>query len=247
MSRLKTVPSSILAVMAASFCNYPRVLKSVWLLTFMIAILHLVLPFLMRAIHNLQLVWCSAILMMLLTWFFYAAILYKAQASLEERPLSTKNALLNIIKRLLPIMAGNIIFLAIIGIAIILNIFYLRVANLSTLWAWPIIVPIVIDIILVICIYLAVPLIVVKNMGVLSAFKESTRLVAGNWLRTLIVLLPAIILIIVFALLNYGLNKYYTSDFFFVVDFIYQLLIYPLMVSTTLVVMHDLQLRQSRR
>ncbi len=146
MSRLKTLPSSISEVIAASFCNYPRVLKSVWLLAFIVAILHTAFTFLMRAINNPQVIWCLVILSILVNWFFYATILYKAQASLEEKPLAIKHALLNIIKRFFPIMAGNIIFLAIIAIIIMLNIFYLRVANSPTLWAWPVIVPMVIDI-----------------------------------------------------------------------------------------------------
>ncbi len=246
MSKLAAAPSSIVKTMGACFRHYPIIFKNIWLFALISAVLHLGGPFLIRKSPNVFIAWCLLGLLALLTWFLYTAILHRAQAALNEKPLSLTNALNMAIKQFMHVVLGNLIFLGIAAVIILLNIFYVQVVGMSNLLTWSNLVPAIVDIAIFLYIYFALPLIILDRTGVLLAFEDSLHLVAGNWWRTFIILLPIVILMVLFALVNYGFNSYYTSHYFFIIDFIYQLLFYPLIISVTLTMLNELKLRKRK-
>ncbi len=174
--------------------------------------------------------------------FFYAWILYRADSVLMGRPETTKDALEVAKKRFLNLIGllGLYILLAIVLLLFGFGMQMLgKVLHIEFLFAF-------ITVCLVVFIFtllaFTMPAIILDQIPVLKSFEYSTRLVWRHWWRTFGVILIYLIPVV---LLSLGVLLLPTRNILIMTayEFIYHIITYPIMISVILILYHDLKAR----
>jgi hypothetical protein len=200
-----------------------------------------VIPLLMR--ENPAYAGVATVGFVLLTWFFYTAILAKAKAILSNEKISTQQAFQLAKERYLWILGSNIIFFT-VAIFLVLTIFTLNVIfDLTNLHPMYLILSVMISLVIFVYLYFAIPEIASEKISLFNAFERSIRLVRHHWWHTFIVLGFFAAVILGFEALGILFTGKNRMILFTAYHFLLQLLFYPLIIAATLVLLNDLKLR----
>jgi hypothetical protein len=176
-----------------------------------------------------------------ISMFFYAWIIERADSVLMNRPGTVRTALRVAKKRFLPLIGVLAVYI-ILAIVMFLFGYGMQILG-NTLNALLIfaIITLCIGIFIFTLFAFTMPAVVLDLLPVFKSFETSVRLVWGNWWRTFLVFVIYVIPIILLSLLVWWLSSnIFTLTLY---EFIYHIIIYPLMVSLILVLYHDLKLR----
>ena len=91
--------------------------------------------------------------------------------------------------------------------------------------------------------YFALPLIVLEKNGVFKSFENSVKLVWGSWWFTFGILLIVHFVVIAIGLLVTSIIPSRDIIILALWNFIFSIFAYPLIISTTLTLLHHLKLR----
>jgi hypothetical protein len=145
--------------------------------------------------------------------------------------------------RFLAILGSNIIFFAIGAFFFVVEYGLNLLLDLIHQYPLFVLAAVAINIFIFVKLYFAIPLIALEHSPVFKAFERSIYLVKKHWWRSFITLVVIGLLILGFealAILLTGINRMYL---FTVCHFVIQMIFYPLIISVTLMLLHDLKLR----
>jgi hypothetical protein len=177
----------------------------------------------------------------IVSMFFYGWIIDRADIVLMNRQETTHDALKVAKRTFLPLMGvlGIYVFLM-----FVLTLFGFGMQILGTtfhgvsLFA---LITLLIAIFILMLFAFSMPAVVLDSLPVIKSFERSAKLVWGHWWRTFGVTAIFVIPIILLSLLVWSLsNSIWTLS---LLEFIYHLIVYPLMVSLVLVLYYDLKAR----
>lgn len=174
--------------------------------------------------------------------FFYAWILYRADSVLMNRPETMLDALHVAKKRFLHLLAVLILYIL---LALVLYLFAYGMQILGQVlhieWLLGFITLCIVVFIFTLLAF-TMPAVVIDQMPALKAFEYSARLVWGNWWHTFGVIFIYMIPVL---LLSLAVLLFPTRNIVFMTlyEFVYHIIIYPLMISLILILYHDLKTR----
>lgn len=242
MRKLPTTPSSLFRLIKTIIIAYPAIFPQIIGLVAISSLAHLVIPPLF--IQNPAFAGVAFVGFVLLTWFLYTAIICRANIALLGGHLTLKQSFRLAKQRFLYVLGSNIIFF-VIGVFVLLAEFALQLAfDLLRLHPVYLFISIIIDVIIFVYLYFAIPEIALEHTSILEGFKKSVRLVKTHWWRTFIILalISAMILgVEALGILFTGKSRLLLFTGF---HFLQQLIFYPLIISATVVLLNDLKLRQ---
>ena len=241
--QLSTQPLSIIALLFNVLKSYCIIFPGALGLVIISSLVHLILPPLF--LRNSTFAGIAAIAFVFLIWFLFSAILKKANTRLLGGYMSTKEALRIAKHRYLRVLGSNIVFLS-MGLFILLIIFSLNlIFNLVHLHPVFLMLSVTISTIIFVYVYFSVPEIVLHKISILKGFENSVRLVRRHWWRTFIILAFLGFAILGCEALGILFTGQHRLFLFTGYQFLLQVIFYPLLISTTLVLLNDLKLRQS--
>ncbi len=226
----------ILTIIRNYFVIYPHI----WILVALSSAAHLIVPwfFVLNPAYGLV----AFIGFVLLTWFFYTAILNTSQVALQGGHMKLKAAFRLSRQRYLYILGSNLLFFAIGALLIVfeygLNLLF------DLVHQFPIFVGliVIINVYIFVRLYFAIPLIVLDHgMRIWAAFVESFQMVRHHWWQTSIVLFLVAMVILGFEALGILVTGKDRMVLFTLYHFLLQMLFYPLIISATLVLYRDLK------
>lgn len=265
MNERITQPLSTGQAIKEIFANYGGVFKSIfWLVTLMSVVaivgsLFVPLIFGLRS-HNPVSVYTLLgtisffTLLAIISFFFYGWMLDYANNYLMQEPRDYKASMKVATKRFLPLIGGLFLYFLLAGIFYFLAFGVIRVGQGHHFdWLLVVIVVLIVLAILLLPMFLA-PAIVLDGMSPLKSMIYSAKLVWKNWLHVLLVLL---VLVIAVFLLNFigGFFIGFFGALFknnplvpllvnIAVQFLLLILTYPLIISATLILYHELKARE---
>lgn len=244
MYKLATEPQSMIHVIIDGYRLWKQDFKQLILLSVIAVVVgtfpHFFIPHItnndiMSFLYIIQKYWYYALCYLVVALFFLSAIIYRVHLAMYNIPGGISDAFLIALKRL-PFTIT----------ALILAVFAIGFGNIF------LIIP---GLILTICLAPYQPLIVIYNKGPLEAFRDSCRLVWGNWWRTLVVLALSFgfffIFIFLIEIATWDLWRIELASgghipmSYNLVRIILNAFYYPLFISVLLVLMHDLELRRA--
>lgn len=242
MQKYSTTPLSLFKLIGASLRAYPAIFPSIALLVILSASLHLIVPWIL--LNNIFIGGVVLLAYVLITWFLFTAVLTLADSVLQyDHKLTLKSAFAIARQRFLFVLASNIVFFA-IGLFVILFEYALDLFfDLVHQYPLFVVASLIINVVIFVLLYFAIPLIIIDRMRIFAAFERSVKIVRGNWLRTFIVLafMGAIILgFEALGILFTGQQRMLLFTFF---HFFMEIIFYPLIIATTLILLNDLKLR----
>jgi hypothetical protein len=243
MKKLPTESVSLVNLVLSTFKAYFTIFPHIWLMVALSSAVHLVVPWFF--VLNPTYGFVALIGFVLLTWFFYTAILNTAHIALEGGHMKFKAAFRLSRRRYLYILASNVLFFA-IGLLLVVVEFGLNLL-LDLVHQHPLFVVIIvlINVYIFIRLYFAIPLIALENVPVITAFIQSFKMERHSLWRTFIVLFILGMLVLGFEALGILFTGKDRMVLFTVYHFIMQLIFYPLIISATLLLLNDLKLRRS--
>lgn len=244
MTSLANTPSSIVRLLGQVFSRYGTVFKNIYPLLLLSAVLHLAYQGAGAGGRH----WANvalSIVVALLNWYLYAAILYQAYTALTAPSAQMKDVLAYVNRRYIYVLGVNII-LAIAAVLLFSLGFWLYHHGEGTVAAWLRVIFNLVLLFLFVLFYFTLPSVILEQRGVWGGLVRSVRLVWGNWWRSFLVLLPALLLIVVFLLIGILWMGGVPAAWRLVYSFFAQVISYPLAIAATLVVFNDLQLRANR-
>lgn len=243
MNKLPTKSVSIVNLVLTTFKGYLTIFPHIGLMVALSSAVHLVVPwfFVINPTYGLV----ALIGFVLLTWFFYTAILNTGQVALEGGHMKFKAAFRLSRRRYLYVLASNVLFFA-IGLLLLVVEFGLNLL-LDLVYQHPlfVVILVLINVYIFLRLYFAIPLIALENVPVLKAFVQSFKIEKGSLWRTFIVLFIVGIFILGFEALGILFTGKDRMFLFTVYHFLMQLIFYPLIISATLVLLNDLKIRRA--
>jgi hypothetical protein len=244
MRTLPTTPLSLFQTVKAIIVAYPKIFAQTFLLVVVSSLWHWVVPPLYLV--NPAYAAVAFVGAVLLTWFLYTAVIARANLALMGGRMDLHSALRVAKKRFLYVLGSNLIFFA-IGLLLALTIFELNlIFDLTKLHPMYLLLSVAIVLSLFVYFYFAIPEIALENAYVLAGFERSVRLVRYYWWRTFIVLGLTVAVILGFEALGILITGKSRIMLFTTYHFLLQVFFYPLIVSTTLILLNDLKLRQEQ-
>lgn len=238
-------PMSLMQVIKHILAYYPRILKDVFWLIVLSASVHLIVPVVF--LLNDTMGWVFLIGSVLVTWYMFGAILYRSDAMLKGKFVSFAEAFQVSRTRYLAILFGNVIFFGIIAVSLLVEFSLGSLLEFVHLNNVSLMISVIFDALIYALIYFVIPVIVLDGVGVFCAFQQSARLVWHSWWRAFIVMFGVLLVILglfAFGILITGWNRIYL---FTVYDFVFQIVAYPLIIASTLVMLNDLKLRFAQK
>lgn len=245
MTERMTKPLPFFKLMQEVASLYLHIFKQVFWLIFLAALIQAFVSIFMPQNPTLGL--AISLLSLIVATFFYAWILHQADSIYMNRADSIQDSLHIAKRRIMPLLV--VLFLYIL-LFLVLGIFGFGMQKLGTLFeaqkrAEIIFAIISIAVLVYVLTFIAftMPAVVLDSMSALKSFEYSVKLVRGHWWKTFGILLIAMIFV---ALISLGILNLPSRNIWVVTlyDFIADLIIYPLMVSVTLVLYHDLRARR---
>lgn len=239
-------PSSLIKLLKQTAQAYPIITPKIFVLVVLSALLQLVIPWLF--VWKEPIGFVGLLAFVLLTWFFYTAVLMTARAALMHQPLSYQDAFALARQRFLRVLGSNIIFFAVGAFALLFEFALDLLFDLIHQSPFFVAISLAINVFVFVMLYFAIPLIVIEGgTSIIPAFERSVRLVTHNWWRTFIVLAVVGAIILGFEALGVLVTGQHRMLLFTVYHFVLQVIFYPLIVAATLVLLQDLQLRYQLR
>lgn len=242
MEKYSTKPLSLFKLIGTSLRAYPAIFPSIFLLVLLTASLHLIIPWIL--LNNIVIGSVILLAYILITWFLFTAVLALADSVLRDgKAMTFKSAFAVARQRFLIVLASNIVFFA-IGLFLILFEYALDLMfDLVHQYPLFVVVSVLINVIVFVLLYFAIPLIIIDRMRIFAAFERSVKIVRGNWWRTFIVLAFIGAIILGFEALGILFTGQQRMALFTFFHFFMEFIFYPLIVATTLVLLNDLKLR----
>lgn len=244
MLQLPKTPSSIGQKLKNSFRFYPIVFRQIWWIFLISALVHIINPWFFK--FNMTVGWVVFVGFVLVVWFFFAAILWRADAVMHGKTQTYAESFRIARFRYLFVLGGNLVFFVIVAVVFLVEKAVISASELIHLNVLFTVISVIIDSYFFLLIYFAVPLIVIDRCSILTAFEKSIRLVWGHWWSTFFVMIIPMILIILIAFFGIILTGEHRFILLTVYDFFYMLLIYPFIVTSTLVALNDLKIRKQQ-
>lgn len=243
MKKLPTESVSIISLALTTFKAYLTIFPHIWLMVALSSAVHLVVPWFF--VINPTYGFVALIGFVLLTWFFYTAILNTAQIALEGGHMKFNAAFRLSRRRYLDVLGSNVMFFA-IGLLLLVVEYGLNLL-LDLVYQHPLFVVLIvlINVYIFIRLYFAIPLIALENVPVLKAFAQSFKMEKHSLWRTFVILFVVALFILGFEALGILFTGKDRMFLFTVYHFVMQLVFYPLIISATLVLLHDLKLRRA--
>lgn len=244
MNLYPTTQTSIIKLLINTFKAYPLIFKQVWPLVLISSAAHLIIPLLF--VLNPAFGGVAIIGFVLLTWFFYTAILYIANVAIEGGHMKFPAAYRIARQRFLAILASNLIFFAIGAFFFVVEYGLNLLFDLIHQHPLFILAAVAINVFIFIKLYFAIPLIALEHSPVFKSFERSVSLVKKHGWRAFISLGIVGLIILgleAIAVLFTGTNRMYL---FTICHFVIQMICYPLIISVTLMLLHDLKLRATK-
>lgn len=259
MTSYSSTPLSFGQLIKNCFAGYGPVYKKTWQLIFLAALLIFLtslvhLPPALLAVMN--------VVLLLILAFMNAMILHRGNAGLALQNTPMQESFVVAKNKYFSFLICYVV-LSISLVFLVMSLFFAALAaigpDVATLaaylgamppvlpsWlAWVFLLMMILFLVLILFLYVAPALVITQKLGAFAAFKQSINLVKGHWWKVLgILLLVHICIGIVF----------YLVDIFYPVQqplieairtLIFQVIVYPLPVATTLTLLHDLQLRKA--
>lgn len=179
----------------------------------------------------------------LVSMFFYAWILYRAESVLMNRPETIKDALHVAKKRFLPLIGVLAVYVVLVVALVLFGFGMQYLGKLLHLTLFLTVISLAITIFIFTLLAFSMPTVILDSMPVFKSFEHSIRLVWGNWWRTFGIITIFIIPIVFLSLLVL-LTPFRDIVSLTIYEFIYHIITYPLMVSLILVLYHDLKTRK---
>ena len=252
MNVYPTTPKSIMHLLGYSFANYGRVLRAIIPMILLAALVKDIYIY-WGGMPNMQIIRMAIIIIMVIVViYFWLAALYSAHEVLKGQPVAFKVVLRTVYYKWSAIYAG--VFVFILGWCVVFFVGYVISAVFINIFSDTIAVRALIDLILigipltiaVVLFFFAIPILTLDTVGLMSAFRESVRLVGyKNWLRTFVAYAAVVITaLIVSPATRHGhwLRMYYLNFLFDVTVFI---LLAPLIINFILLLLNDLRLRHA--
>ncbi len=234
-------PLSLRQTIESVLLAYPVIFRVTFLLVIVSAVGHLIVPefFILNTAFGAV----ATLAFILYTWFFFTAILSIGHVALQGGHMKFKAAFRIARQHYLWVLASNILFFA-IGLFLLL-IEYALDLLFDIFQQHPAfaVLSVIIDVYLFVILYFAIPLIILDHARVIEAFEQSVRLVKHNWWRTFIVLAFVGCVMLGFEALGILFSGKARILLFTVGHFLLEVICYPLIVSATLILLHDLKLR----
>lgn len=224
------------------FAGYPLVLKNIWYLLLAIIVL-IIIPVLIFPLNS-YIGGAVSILILLAVIFIFAITLYISNAVFADKSASLSEANQVVRKRYLFVLGGMLLAVAIMVIAIIIDFGIFAIGDWLGLHTLALVVVFIFTVFAGLLFYFALPLIIIEKQGILKSFEKSARLFLANAWR--IVAVFVVIHLITFLVSSLGLLFFHFPKgqlLYFVYTLILQFLIYPLIISTILILMQDAGLR----
>lgn len=241
-------PLNFFTLLRKCFAAYLPIAKQTWALILLSSFLS-VIPAVV-AKFDVYVSMAISVLIFLALVFIYSVLLHMSHITLTGKPPVLKESLANAKKRYLPLLGGYIVFI-LIGL-----IFYVvgraiftfgTLVNFDSLALILVFLLVVAAIFLLFSVYFALPLIILEHHPVIDSFTKSIRLVWRHFWFTFAILL--VVHLVVLLIANIGFVFITSRDVLVlgIWNFIYMLLVYPLLIATTLMVLNDLRLRSKQQ
>jgi hypothetical protein len=241
---LRVMPSGFFKLLISSLRYYFPVFLSAWPLFLAAPIPHFIVPWLFRV--NYVVGWAAVIGSIIYTWYLFTVILYRADARINNIRMSYRGAFATAVQRYLAVLGGNVLFFALLIVVQLAEYAIWLTADVVYSSLALIMLFVVLDAFLFTLVYFAIPIIILEKRHVLPAFAESAKLVRRSWIRTFFVLFT--LLMVTLGVAGIGVLLFSDHPMFLITvfDYFYQLIVYPLIISTTLVLYYDLKSREPR-
>ncbi len=251
MNVYPTESKSITRLISYSFANYAKVLKAIIPLILLATLVKDIYIYWggMPSIQIIRMI--IVIILVILEIYFWLAAFYSANETLKGEPMSVKVVCRTVYYKWSSIYAG--VFAFILGCCVIFFVGYLISAifigifpdkTLVRALSYLLLIGIPLTIGIVLC-FFTIPILTINTVNMISAFRESVRLVGyKNWLQTFVAYAAILItFLIVSPETRHGhwLRMHYLSFLFDAAVFI---LVAPLIINFILFLLNDLRLRQ---
>lgn len=238
-------PQGFFRLLRDSFAGFDKVLKSIWYLILISACLGLIGAEVFKLNHHIGI--AVFVLIFFVFTFIYAIVLYRSDGVLAAKPVSMREAISVAKKRYLRLLGAYIVMMVIITILAAVDFGVWALTDALKIQFLEILLTGIVGLLTIFVVYLvvfAIPLIVLGNHGVFKSYEDSIKLVWGNWWRVFGILLIIYFVLIAVALLGAQLVHLNMPVIMIIWHFIYHFISYPLVISATLVLLHDLRMRK---
>ncbi len=240
MKTLPTQPISLFQLIKTSIIAYFKILPQIIGLVVLSSLGHFVIPPLY--LQDPAFAAIAFVGFVLLTWFLYTAIICRARICLLGGHIDFTHAFRLAKQRYLSVLGSNVIFFA-IGALLILIQFALSLLLHPNLYF---VLSAIINIVIFVFLYFAIPEIALEHSPILKSFKKSVRLVRHHWWRTFIILAlvgAAILGCEALGILFTGKSRMFLFTGY---HFLLQVVFYPLIIAVTILLLNDLELRNPK-
>jgi hypothetical protein len=244
MNTLPNHPLSVFQLLLATLSSYLKIFPHIIGLVTLSSIGHLIIPPLF--LQNPALAGVATVGFILLTWFLFTAIIARAKVVLLGGKMKLREAFRLAKHRYLWMLGSNIVFFAIAAFLILITFALNLMFDLVHLHPVYLALSVILNVVIFVYLYFSIPEIALEKATTLRAFKQSIHLVRHHWWRTFIVLAVIGMAMLGFEALGILFTGKDRMMLFTAYHFVLQLLFYPLIISATILLLHDLKLRMER-
>ncbi len=187
-----------------------------------------------------------AILANLLYFFFYAWILARGDSVLMNRAETNKDAMHLAKKRFIPVIGVFALYMVLLFILFLFGFGMQYLGNLLHITSLLALLTLAFFLFLFTLLAFTIPAVILDSMPVFKSFEYSARLVWKNWWRTFGVFLVYILPVVLLSLLIIYVVSYQNIVAITIFEFVFHVLVYPIMIAVTLVLYHDLKFRHNK-
>jgi hypothetical protein len=254
-----SVPLSFWSLVKQCFVGYVPVLRKTWPYILILSLL----SFIAGATSTLTtaIALPITIVSLLIIVFLYGWTLVLGHAVLEKKPITHHAALSVAKKRYLPFLGSDIVLSIVkivlffsLGLTVVIlladagwgNYLNLEAGQISLWWAAILFVLMLVFLVFTVILYVAPAIVMLDNKGIVAAFRDSAHLVKKHWWRVFgVLLIVHLVMLLIIVLADFAIP---TEQVIFsgLRYFIRQFLIYPLLVSTILMLLNELKLRKRK-
>lgn len=245
MKTYPQIPTGFFRLLTNCFAGYGTVLKTSWHLILLFTLLVDLVPAVVTKLNHY--VGATILLLMVLAGLFInAIILHLCHTVFLGRPANLQESNKVAQAKYLRFLGGYVVLVAVIVVIGVVDYGLVSlgaITDLKLLFTTLATIAVLFLLFVIFMIYFALPLIILENRNALKSFENSMRLVWGNWWRVFIILLIVNAIVLLVGAIGMGMLP---KDIiiFGIWNFIWHFLAYPLIISTTLMLLRDLMLRR---
>jgi hypothetical protein len=240
-----TQPQGLFSLLKNCFTAYPKVLKSIWYLVLITLLMSLISNFLVGWNHYVGL--SVGVLSLLAVVFIFAIILHVADTALSGAKPDLRASMANARRYYLRFLGG---YLVLFGLFLIVYAIDFGFLSLTELPALEKLTPLFYTIVVIFSMmvffltYFMEPIIVLEHQSVFKSLDRSVKWVwQYKWpINAVLVIIYVLLFAIILA--DYKFVPAHNTLVVGVCTVLFQLIIYPLLTSTVLVLLNDMKVRQ---